>query len=364
MDALRVAAPLARLLLAVGEAGCVGEVAVSQPGRGARLSVAGGRLQRITGVDCAPLGDTLLALGALDPDSQRAVLGQQAGASPIGARLVAAGATSSAAVACALEVQLAEGVHALLCWPATRVELVRASRECAAVDPSCARADAARGDTARTSPAAHAVTIDVAGAVWSALWVIASELPAPLSLQLSGSSALVLTGAGRRRVSGLLRAIEAGELGAAFRRRAFASRPRPSHVDNLPSALSSAALRAALRADPDPTQHALRAVLRVLGAAIERPGHDDAYALLLRKHRQLSRNVSASALLDLPEAASAEHARRALRKLAQKLHPDRFLAGDARLYAVSTLVMGALARAEHTLRARTHDSPHERSARA
>lgn len=372
MDALRVAAPLARLLLAVGEAGCAGEVAVSRPGRAARLAIAGGRLQTISGVDCAPLGDTLLALGALDADSQRGVLDQQPGASPIGARLIAAGATSSAAVACALEVQLAEGVHALLCWPATRVELLRTPSMCDAGQPALACAARVRvagspapAPRSSTSPAAaHAVTIDVAGAVWSALWVIASELPRPLCAQLSGSSALVLTGAGRRRVGGLLRAIEAGELGAAFRRRAFASRARPSYVDDLPAALSAAALSAALRADPEPAQHALRAVLRVLGAAIERPGHDDAYALLLRKHRQLARNVSASALLDLPEAASAEHARRALRKLAQKLHPDRFMAGDARLYAVSNLVMGALARAENTLRARANDNPRERSARA
>jgi hypothetical protein len=174
----------------------------------------------------------------------------------------------------------------------------------------------------------------------------------------------VLTSAGLRRVGGLLRAIEAGELGAAFRRRAFAGRLRPSQVDDLPAAFSPAALSAALRARPGAEQHALRALLLVLGVAAERPVHKDAYALLLRKHRQLSRNVSASALLDLPEAASAEHARRALRRLAQKLHPDRFQAGDARLHAVSNVVMGALARAENTLRARAHDSRRERGARA
>jgi len=360
MDALRVAGPLARLLLAVGEAGCQGEVAVSQRGRAARLSIAGGRLAAITGVDHAPLGDTLLALGALHPDSQRGVLAQQASGSPIGARLIAAGATSSAAVACALEVQLAEGVHALLCWPATRVELVRPSSLRHARQAHAATA----GFDTPAPAAAHAVTIDVAGAVWSALWAIASELPAPISAQLSGSSALLLTGAGRRRVGGLLRAVEAGELGAAARRRAFARGLRPSQIDNIPAALSAAAVAAALRADPGADQHVLRAMLRVLGAAIERPVPEDAYGLLLRKHRQLSRNVSASALLDLPEAASAEHARRALRRLAQKLHPDRFLAGDARLYAVSNVVMGALARAENTLRVRAHESPRERSARA
>jgi hypothetical protein len=362
------------MLLAVGESGCEGEVSVfrarldepraSLPGRAARLSVASGRLLAIAGVDHAPLGDTLLALGALDAQSQRGVLGRAEGGMPIGARLIAAGATSSAAVSCALEVQLADGIHTLLRWPATRVELRRDSRP----------HQASRGASAY--PVENRVTIDVAGAVWSALWVIASELPLPLRAQLSGSTALKLTGAGKRGVRGLLRAIDAGELGAAFRRRGFlrsradearapsANDARPGSLDCAPSALSAAALEAALDAHPDAEHHALRAVLRVLGAAIERPAHEDAYALLLRKHRQLSRNASASALLDLPEAASAEHARRALRRLAQKLHPDRFQAGDARLYAVSNLVMGALARAENTLRARTHDTPRGHRARA
>lgn len=388
MDPLRVAAPLARLLLAASESGCDGDIlvvrsrlgaqssgtasaqgAASRAGsaahgsRQARLSLSGGRLLAIAGVELMPLGDTLLALGALDPASQRGVLGRAADLTPIGARLIAAGATSSAAVSCALEVQLADGIHSLLRWPAARMELVRG--------PS--RAEQERG--AHASVVAHRVTIDVAGAVWSALWTIASELPLSLAAQLSGHAPLKLTVAGKRRVRGLLRAIEAGELGAAFRRRAFlhtrtersrdaSNDARSTAFDAAPATLSAAALDAALRADPDPGEYALRAVLRVLGAAIERPAHDDAYALLLRKHRQLSRNASASALLDLPEAASEEHARRALRRLARKLHPDRFQAGDARLHAVSNVVMGALARAENTLRARAHDSRRERAARA
>ncbi|MEY4511835.1 MAG: hypothetical protein RLZZ450_3957 [Pseudomonadota bacterium] len=404
MDPLRVAAPLARLLLAASESGCdgdihvvrvcpaqpsdrplrshdLGRVAAQPPVRAAQLSVAGGRLLAIGGVEHAPLGDTLLALGALDTDSQRGVLGRAECLTPIGARLVAAGATSPAAVSCALEVQLADGVHTLLRWPATRVELLRLPDKHEPPRGTCTTELAAQIE-ARVE---NRVTIDVAGAVWSALWVIASELPVPLRAQLSGSAALKLTVAGKRRVHGLLRAIDAGELGAAFRRRAFlrarvepsytsarcdeprassANEQRSGSFDSTPDALSAAALEAALRPGPCPEQYALRAVLRVLGAAIERPTHEDAYALLLRKHRQLSRNASASALLDLPEAASGEHARRALRKLAQKLHPDRFQAGDARLYAVSNVVMGALARAENTLRARAHDTGSERGARA
>jgi len=340
MDALRVAAPLARLLLALGETDCAGEVSLLQRGRAAKLTIAAGRATAISGVDAVPLGDTLLALGALDIVAQRELLTRRT-SGPIGARLIATGATSSAAVSCALEMQLADGIERLLRWPASHVALVRAPVLRAAGD---------------------AVTVDVAGAVWSALLVFADELTGAQRAQLSGTGVLSLTAAGRRRVSGLLRAIEAGELGAAFRRRAFAGK-RDDTADErgtgaawlLLRALAGApedTLGAALQPDPEPHLHALRAVLCVLGAAIGRPLHEDSYALLLRKRQQLSRNASASALLDLPERASAEHARRALRRLAQKLHPDRFQAGDARLHAVSSEVMGALARAESSLRAR------------
>jgi hypothetical protein len=340
MDALRVAAPLARLLLALSETGCEGEVSLRQQGRTAKLSIAGGRATAVSGVEGVPLGDTLLALGALDVHVQRGLLSERTHG-PIGASLVALGATSSAAVACALEVQLADGIERLLRWPASQVTL-------------------RRGPLRRN--AEDAVTVDVAGAVWSALLVLAGDLTDAQRAQLCGTEALSLTGAGKRRVRGLARAIEAGELGAAFRRRAFTCRgvagcaapstPALTGVTSLFAGPLDHALSAALGAHPEPHLHALRAVLRALGVAIARPAHEDSYALLLRKRRQLSRNASASALLDLPELASAEHARRALRRLAQKLHPDRFQAGDARLHAVSSEVMGALLHAEFSLRAR------------
>jgi hypothetical protein len=255
--------------------------------------------------------------------------------------LVAAGATSSAAVSCALEMQLAAGIEALLRWPAARVELTRKPRPCEQAD---------------------AVTVDVTSAVWTALLVLASELPRAALAQLSGHAELVLTGVGTRRLAGLQRAIAAGELHAAVKRRglgracgrehACGSQLRAPIVALEQLAHACASPTAALRAQSTDAHQILRAALRLIGAAIERPVHEDSYALLLRKRRQLSRNDSASALLDLPELASAEHARRALRRLAKKLHPDRFQAGDARLHAVSSEVMGALSRAEYALRAR------------
>ncbi len=63
-------------------------------------------------------------------------------------------------------------------------------------------------------------------------------------------------------------------------------------------------------------------MLKLLGAASPKPG--GSYPLLLRKRRELRRQASAHALLDLPEGAGGRDARLALRKLVRDLHPDRF----------------------------------------
>jgi hypothetical protein len=350
MDALRVAAPLSRLLLALGEAGYEGELSVVQRdipctpvgARGphsARLSIARGRVLALSGIDMPPLGDTLLALGALDVASQRSLLTRgpaESDGQRVGARLVAAGATSSGAVTRALELQLAHGVDMLLRWPAGKTTL--------------------SAPVAASRSASCFVTLDLVSTVWSALLALALALPDSALLRLAGGGALVLSSAGQRRVRGLLFAADSGALAQSFGRRAIMAKREQVF------ALDAELLRAALRC-PNTQDHAslarprarsdmaLRAVLRVLGAAAPQPAPEDSYALLLRKTRELARNASANVLLDLPAEAGAAHARVALRRLASKLHPDRFQAGDARLYAVSHRVMGALARAEHTLRA-------------
>jgi len=63
-------------------------------------------------------------------------------------------------------------------------------------------------------------------------------------------------------------------------------------------------------------------MLKLLGAASPKAG--GSYPLLLRKRRELRRQASAHALLDLPEGAGGRDARLALRKLVRDLHPDRF----------------------------------------
>jgi hypothetical protein len=96
---------------------------------------------------------------------------------------------------------------------------------------------------------------------------------------------------------------------------------------------------------------AIRALLalELLGAvAPPRPGQG--YSVLLRKQRQLRRNADARALLELGPRATPAEAKRALRRLAHVLHPDRF--GDAEAPAIrkaSTEIMTALVDAERSL---------------
>jgi hypothetical protein len=63
-------------------------------------------------------------------------------------------------------------------------------------------------------------------------------------------------------------------------------------------------------------------MLKLLGCASPKAG--GSYPLLLRKRRELRKQASAYALLDLPEGAGGRDARVALRKLVRDLHPDRF----------------------------------------
>jgi hypothetical protein len=86
-------------------------------------------------------------------------------------------------------------------------------------------------------------------------------------------------------------------------------------------------------------------MLKLLRAASPRAG--GSYPLLLRKRREVRRQASAHALLDLPEGAGGRDARIALRKLVRDLHPDRF--GDGTppaLRRASGEIMTALVGAE------------------
>lgn len=86
-------------------------------------------------------------------------------------------------------------------------------------------------------------------------------------------------------------------------------------------------------------------VLKLLRAASPKAG--GSYPLLLRKRREVRRQASAHALLDLPEGAGGRAARLALRKLVRDLHPDRFGEGvPPALRRASGEVVTALVNAE------------------
>ncbi len=90
--------------------------------------------------------------------------------------------------------------------------------------------------------------------------------------------------------------------------------------------------------------------LKLLRGAAPKAG--GSYPLLLRKRRELRGQVSARALLDLPESAGGRDARLALRKLVRDLHPDRF--GDSvapALRRASGEVVTALVNAEASVAA-------------
>ena len=337
MDALRTASAPARVLLALSEAAHDGEVRLGHGTGEVCLTLVGGRTVGLGGVDLAPLGDTLLALGELDSAAQRALLDAadaQPGRrdKPIGARLIEAGAVSAVAVRHALQLQLHRGIDAVLrgSYGALRTQ-------------ACAPRDA-RGDD---------VSVDLAAGVWASLLAIAEALPARDRARLAGEGELVLGARGERRVQGLLRAAHSGELATAL----AAHRGRERDVGSAIAILSrrpGAMLERALCSRPPSELLPLRASLRVLGLAAEQRAHvEDAYALLLRKRRELARNASASTLLDLPGPTSGVHVRRALRRLACKLHPDRFDRADHRLRVVSADVMRALAGAASALDAAT-----------
>jgi len=319
MDALHAAAPLARLLFALDEAKHDGDLWLTRCGGQARISLIEGEIVSVAGVEGEPLGDLLMAHGELDVARERS-LGRTS-AMRIGARLVAVGAASSAAVERALSRQLVRRLAQLLRGPVTSLRLA---------------------PRLRLEGPSVSWRVGAAAATWAVLLATADELPEALLTQLAGSGCAALTPVGERRVSRLLALQRAGML--------------TSLLGALGARAKLDGVLAALQARPNEPHAALlplRASLRALGLLeASGGGHSKqaGYALLLRKRRELLRNESARTLLDLPGSAGPEQARRALRRLARTLHPDRYEASDARLRALFGETLSALSRAEHALR--------------
>jgi hypothetical protein len=298
MDALCAAIPVARALLRVADTQGTSALQVGVGPEAALLRVERGLLWDVSGVDGAPLGDTLIACGALDVERHRVALSAGVRHQRVGAWLVQVGAASESAVRAALQLQLVRRVSTVLRLRGQELFL-RESR--------------------LNEGSGFSVAVPLASAVYVGLLEIARELPDDVLRARAGLSSLRLTRLGHW--------LE-GRLGASAERPLFAS---------------------LLAKEPVRAQWAERAALRAIGALADERCELDSYSLLLRKRRELISRVSARKLLDLPESAAPERARGAFRKLAQKLHPDRFHAVEPALSAISNEVMRALASAEAEL---------------
>ena len=298
MDALRAAVPLARALLSLADAERSGVLSVQAGSRRAEVEFVRGALVALRGVDGELLGDTLLREGALDAQRHGAALSRAEPEGPVGHWLVAVGAASREAVDRALASQLSRRVALLLRFPDATFRF---------------------DERALANDQAAAVAIAVAPCVWDGMLPLAGTLTNDELAQLSGAGGLRLTRAGSQLVAELVPAARLPQLESVLRGQCG-------------------------------SEHA-RAVLKVVGAAFDARVDTDSFSLLLRKQREIRRHASAEVLLDLPsKTATPDQARRALRRLAQKLHPDRFSGELPALRAVSADVMRALFRAEETLR--------------
>ena len=301
MDLLRGAAPLARLLLALGQSRRHLELELERADASVRVRLIDGRIAAISGVACAPLGDLLMTGGDLVAAREDGL--HVLAAARIGARLIASGATSGRAVHRALSVQLLTKVESLLRRPPARM----------------------RFSTLPASGRAVSYSLDTIDGVFRALLRLAEDVPDTTLLELASEEPLTLTPLGERYL-GALR-------GLAAEARDW----RSLTADQL------------LAASPPTFMQPLRACLRVLGAVESvQAAHSahDGYALLLRKHREVARGANASELLEIAATASPYEARRALRRLSKKLHPDRFAQVDERIRLLSEDAMRELTRAE------------------
>jgi hypothetical protein len=300
MDALCAAIPVARALLRAADAAAPRTLIIAAGSRRATLRLERGQIWEVRGVDSEPLGDALLSSGALDTVLHRAALERDFPAGRVGRWLVSVGAASEHAVRTALAQQLARRLEVVLRWRGA--ELLLSTSAPPLLD-------------------GLNVSAPLAPNVHSGLVRIARELSAQTLRVRAGEGALRVTTLGHWLAA---------------------------QLDRSAPDLAFARL---LTAQPLAEHWAERAALRAIGAVVERNAELDGYSLLLRKRRELRSRVSARRLLDLPEGAPPSQARLAFRKLAQKLHPDRFHAAQPGLTDLSNEVMCALVSAEAELSA-------------
>jgi hypothetical protein len=337
------AAALARALLALSRASQTGVLTISSGGRQCRLALQHGCVVAATSTPAAPtLGDILLQAGEFDRAAHAAALsGDESGANDgavghdamsraaadtglrrtsssqppreaIGAWLIAAGVTSAEAI----ERALARQVQARLA-AALRLRDVRHHFQAGPPDIGVLLLEQSRA-SAVLLMAAACDSIDA-----RSLHGFRNSHP---------GMRLVCSAFGRA----LLRE------GASFL------------SDRCVRLLQNGASIAQLSAASGGDEAELRNLAALVWLAAVVPASDQlgTYALLLRKQRQVQQRVSAAELLDLDPTNHAFPTRRALRRLASRLHPDVLgPSAPAELREASTELMRALVHAEGSLRA-------------
>ncbi len=313
MDRHEPSTALARALLALSRAGATGALDVFARGRAAVIAFEAGVPTSIalSGEEDPCLGDSLLRDGAIDTASHLAALERGGPSGKIGAWLVASGATTEAALEGALDAQLRRRLARVFAWEGT--DLAFRAGDAAEV------AEAPQRTGARRS--AEALVLD-------AMRTALEPEPLVVVRKRLGDGLLVLTPLGRQLLAGADLVDE---------ERAFAPLlERGASVDALLGAASgrSRALRGLL-------------ALRLLGAVAPPSPGGRAYRLLLRKRRQIRMAADPTSLLDIPRGSRPAEARRALRKLAKDVHPDRFQdSAHPALREASAEVLAALVAAE------------------
>ena len=303
------AAALARGLCVLARAGRSGVLDVCAARMQAKIGVREGRVvaMRVLPDDGDFLGDSLRRMGAWD----ERIFGLPDPGEPVGRWALRVGATSAPAVSLALRKQLQRRMARLL-----------------GVDPP----------EMRLTPGASEVGVpaldeppQTAELIVGALRDRAAEVPLLWARRRVGETLLVLTPLGKELVTdAVLWPDEAAMVG-------MLEHGAPPDVLLAATGGSSRALR-------------LLYALRQVGGCAP-PELRSGYATLLRKTRQVRAAARAAELLELPGGAPPQEARRALRKLAAAVHPDRFgTTAPAAIRSASHEVMSALVRAQNDLR--------------
>ncbi len=318
---------LARALMALDRARRSGTLQVLGDAGRCRVAIVDGTPCGSTAVPGAEasLGDALLRSGELDADLHRRAMERGDAARPVGEWLVRVGAATRPAVEHALREQLRARLLEVLLWPGLGYRF-----EAGAVDPGIARV---------TEPAA---TADI---VLGAMRRVTTDLDLDSLGERLGDGWLQLNALGRHLLARAALWPEE-EVAAALLRDG-----------------------SQLRAISDTTRGSVRALrllyaLHLLGTISAGAGSSRPCSLLVSKRLQLRRHAGDTALLDLPRDARPEQARRALRRMALRLHPDRLgQNAPSALRLASTEVMRALSRAESSIREQRYGSGRSRSNR-